>query len=541
MKLNALFDLREALEDAAIYGTDRMEKDDLSLRHAVECFSPLAKEKQLLARLMAETNALPAAERSERPGRLLDALGHAYSAERLFAEADVAGELTPLKPGCGSCVNAAYSRLQPLIAALGGGGAGRLSVIEEAWANNPEYFGDYRVLPYLADALGDTNEELEDLLAVIFSTLGARAVPFLEDGFAPDGMRGMARRVYWVARLAGAAENDWLLSILPATRREVREAAICALGVSQENAALLRELYAGETGKSRDAALRALARMEDEESRALWVEELEARPDCPPCLEGVDSALAADMAARALRDVLTEALAREKPECNQAQLLTVAHAVYAAYGKYSDALREEWLFWAEQMDALERLCPDRSVKNWDYSAAEMLEKCMMETVLWNPSEGVCALADELGERFPAHFLGAAVLAALLAKPEEAFDRYGKLIVKNGILRRENAQDRAKRIQIMRALAAVRFDADEGWYVPFSRKDALNGTLAGRIYRLRSFDERWAETMSSPKVNSDGGVFDLENPWSMEKKLFRLEELLPQEENAPPAQPEEPKE
>ena len=35
----------------------------------------------------------------------------------------------------------------------------------------------------------------------------------------------------------------------------------------------------------------------DDESRALWTEELERRPDCPPCLEGVTSPLAADMAA----------------------------------------------------------------------------------------------------------------------------------------------------------------------------------------------------------------------------------------------------
>ena len=480
-----------------------------------------------IQRALTAANALCAADEASRPVRLLTALRLAKAAERSCADTDVPGELSSLEPSDGAFAQAPFSRFQPLLAALDGSGSGRITILEEAWASHPEYFSDPRVLPHLAGALGDARGELEELLGSILLKLGKRAVPYLKDGCLPDGRRGAERRVYWVARLAGAGENAWYLSILPESRREVRETVIAALGVSQENAPLLLELYRGESDKKcRDAALRALARMEDAESRAFWSEELERRPDCPPCLEGVGSALAADMAARALREAVEEALSRGAERLSRAELLTLAHAAYAAYGKYSDAMRETWLQCAGQMDALGRLGPADSVSEWDLSVSEMLEKCLLESVLWNPCEGMRALAQELGERYPARFLSAAVLGELLLHPAEAFDRYGKYIVKNSLFHRESAAERANRLQLMHALSAVRFNRANGWHVPFSRKDPLTGAPCSMRYRLNGLDPRWAETLGDPKVNRDGAVYDLKNPWSMTKQMFLLEWLEP---------------
>lgn len=502
-------------------GTSLLE-EDYRLRRAVELFGHDAGQTGLLRRIGDAARALLVTPVPERATRLLDVLGLVTAAERAYGEADIPGELTPANPGTGIYVPAAHSRLQPIIAALNGSGSGRITILEEAWANHPEYFSDYRVLPHLAFALGDTHEELEDLLAAILSAQGKRAVPFLENGFVPDGKREMERRVYWIARLAGAEANDWFLRVLPESCREVREALIVSLGVSQDNAPLLRELYGSESGKARDAALRALARMEDEESRALWAEELEVRPDCPPCLEGVDSVLAADMAAQALRDTFSEALARERTELTRSELLTLSHAVFAAYGKYSDVLRETWFWCAEQMDAFDRLRPDRNTRQWDLSAAELLQKCMLETVLWNPCENVCALARELGGRFPCWFLSAAVLADLLTNPGEAYGRYKKYIVKNGFFHKENEAEHANRIQIMRALAAVRMTEEDGRHIPFTRKEMLTGAPQAMMYRLRDFDPCWASALGDPKVNQDGAVFDLQGAWSTNKLMFQME-------------------
>lgn len=524
MDLRILYDLRDSLEDAAKAGTDGIT-DDFRLKGAIERFAAFASHSELCARIYREACALLTAPADERPARLLGALHSVLEASRRYAASGVPGELAPLTGGVGSCTHATYSDLKTAIDALDSSGSARITVLRELWVEHPEYLTDYRVMPHVASALGDTHEEMEELLAAVLTRQGKSAVPFLKDGFDPegaDGKREMERRVYWVARLAGAEENEWLLSILPDSRGAVRETVIAALGVSQDNAKLLLELYQSETGKSRDAALRALSCMEDEESRTLWTEELERRPDCPPFLEGVDSPLAADMAAQALHSTYTEALERGKNELSQSELLTLAHAVYAAYGKYSEAMREEWLWCAEHMAEFDKLRPGWNVRHWDMSAAELLEKCLLETVLWTPSEDVQALARELGERYPNWFLSAAMLSALLAHPLEAFDRYGKFIVKNGLLRRESASERANRIQIMHALAAVRIDRENGRHIPFTRKDALNGTSAGMRYRLKEFDPRWAETLGDAKVNRDGAVFDVQGAWTMTKLMFQME-------------------
>lgn len=524
MELRSLFELKECLLDAAIDGAAELE-EAYGFKRAVELFAKDALQSSLMQRVYIKARDLLAAPVPARGALMLELLGLIATAERAYAASDVPGELTGAQGGEGVCFPEKYSRLQPVIAALNSSGSGRISILEETWASHPEYFSDYRVLPHLAHALGDTHEELEELLAVILKKLGKRAVPFLQEGLVPDGTDGrreMERRVYWVARLAGAEANDWFLRVLPDSRREVREAVIASLGVAQENAALLRELYGSETGKARDAALRALARMEDEESRALWAEELTVRPDCPPCLEGVDSVLAADMAAQELRDTYTEALSRGREELTQAELLTLAHAVYAAYGKYSDALRETWLWCAEQMETFDRLRPDRNARHWDLTAAEMLEKCMLETVLWNPCENVCALAEELGKRYSGWFLGAAVLAALLTQPGEAYGRYKKYIVKNTIFHKENDAEHANRVQIMRALAAIRVTEEDGRHIPFTRKEMLTGAPSPMMYRLPDFDPRWAQALGDPKVNQDGAVFDLQSAWSMQKLMLQKE-------------------
>ena len=513
MDLPIIRNLKACLENAAERGAATLP-EDAALKDAVDALSAAADDNAS-RRILLAVRALRACGDAERPGRLLDALAliDALLCER--AETNVSGELTPLPSGDGY-VDAPFGAFQPLLAALQSSGSGRVTVIEEAWAAHPEYFTDPRVLPVLVGALDDARGESAELFERILSALGGRAVPLLKES-------GGAARIYAVARLAGAAENGWYLRLLPRSARETREAVIAALGLSPENAPLLTELYQNETDKKcRDAALRGLARMDDEASRALWTEELARRPDCPPCLEGVDSPLAADMAALAVRDAAEEALSRGRETLSRAELLTLAHALFAAYGKYSDAMRETWLWCGERLDALEKLRPDANVPQWDLGAAEMLEKCLLETVLWNPCEGVRALAQELSERWPARFLSAAVLIELILRPAEAFDRYGRLIVKNSLLHRETAAERANRVRVMQALGAVRLDRDAGRHIPFERKDPLTGAPEAKRYRLADFDPRWAQTLGDPKVNRDAAVYDLANPWSMVKLSFRME-------------------
>ena len=515
-----VYQVKDSLEAAVLAGSDAAG-DDYRLFRATDALAPFAAKDPALARLYRSLRAAQKAGAAARPAKLLDALAMANAAVRALCPSDVPGELTPLLPGEGQYLAAPYSRLWPLIDALTGAGSGRLSVLEEALSNRSGDFGDVRVLPWVVRALGDSNEELADILGAILRAQGRRAVPFLKEGFDPEGRREMERRVYWLTRLAGAEENDWYLAMLPNSKREVREALLSALGLCRDNAALLRELYEQETGKAKDMALRSIAGMKDDESRALWEEELERRPDCPVCLEGVESALAADMAAHAVRRAFSEALHRGRRELEQSELLTLAHAVYAAYGKYSPAMREVWLWCASEIDAFAAIVPAPG-SGWDLSAAEMLERCLMETVLWYPCEEVRALCRELAALRSDHFHGAVLLSELLTGGPEVFDRYSPLVVKTGILRRESPAERAERLQILCALSAVRSTPEKGRHIPFARKDALNGATAPLHYRLKDFDPRWAELFSDPKVSSDAAVPDIADPWSMKRLLFRME-------------------
>jgi len=517
MELQILYNLKDRLTNAAVGGIGALA-EDVRLERAVDAFAAAATTAAE-RRLSLMLRALRASSDAERPARVLDVLNQLDALLCDRAETGVPGELTPLAPAEGGYVEAPFGSFQPLLAALDGSGSGRITVIEEFWAAHPDYFGDTRVLPHLVSALDEAPNELETLLGSILSSLGSRAVPSLKSGAA--GVHA-ERYIYAVARIAGAAENDWYLYLLPRSAKEAREAVIAALSLAPENAPLLAELYRNEPDHScRDAALRALSHMKDAESRALWIAELERRTDCPSCLEGVDSALAADMAALALRDAVEVTLGLDKTALSRAELLTLSHALSAAYGKYSESMRETWLWCASQLDALERLVPDETVSQWDLSAAEMLEKCLLETVLWNPCDGVRALAQELGERFPARFLSAAALIELILHPKTAFDRYGKKIVKNTLLHRETAAERAARIQLMHALAAVRFDPDHGRHIPFAQKDSLTGVPEALRYRLAEFDPRWAETLGDARVNNDGTVYDLAAPWSMTKLMFQM--------------------
>lgn len=111
-------------------------------------------------------------------------------------------------------------------------------------------------------------------------------------------------------------------------------------------------------------------------------------------------------------------------------------------------------------------------------------------------------------------------------------------MKNNFLHKESAAERANRVQLMRALAAVRYSKEDGRHIPFFSKDALTGAPSARLYRLPQFDPRWAETLFSARVNQDGAVFDLCSPWTMTKRMLDPEWLEDPEPPQAPAAEEE---
>lgn len=225
--------------------------------------------------------------------------------------------------------------MQRLIEALTAKGAGRMEIVTRTIDAHPEYFADDRVIGALITALGDRYQPMATLAYGLLQTLAMgecvrtsgdqtdlcaqdrlprvderQLVQRLKQGFDPKGKTEMTRRLILVSLLAGAAENDWYLSLLHTAKKEIRDAAIYALGYHTDNVPLLLEL-AGKD-KTREMACRALAQCETPEAVAFWEKALEKDAACAEYLSTTSLDIYGDLAVKHLRAALETVLDMQK-------------------------------------------------------------------------------------------------------------------------------------------------------------------------------------------------------------------------------------
>ena len=508
MSLQALYDLKERLEHAAIAGTSLLN-EDFRLRRAVEALVPLAKASPVFAKISAGATALLNAPENERSTRLLDVLSLVDAVVYTQGTTNVPGKLSDLEHGSGSYEQVSYGELQPLLTALSGTSSGRTSLIREYWCNHPEYFSDFRVLPHVVGALGDNYGELADMIGEILTMQGSGVIPLLKENFDPAGKIEMARRVRLIAKLAGKSENDWFVSSLTDSKKDIREAIIQTLSLNKENNRLLVDLCQSERGKLREVAMRSLSAMDTEEAAAFWKKEIQKKPNTVSCLKGVGSVLAADLVASVIR-IFLENLLTEGKVYNQDDLEKITMLTSVLCGKYSADVDSLWRWTAERMDAFAEIVPEKNVRSCDLSVAEHLQRTLMVTILWNGEPALLNMARELGNSHRDWFLGCAMVADMAEiSSAKHYDRYAPFIVRTGLLKRESKEQRNDRILIMRTLSAIRWSPElHAFTVVFSRFDALTGNPATSARKLDGVDSRWIKLLTDPKVNQDGGVFNL---------------------------------
>lgn len=508
MNIQALYDVKERLEYAAIAGTGLMQ-EDFRLRRAVDALAPLGSVNPVFAKICAAAKALLNAPQEERSTRLLDVLSLVDAVVYTQGVSNISGDMIPTESGTGTYVEVSYGELQPLLIALSGSGSGRTSLIQKCYEEHPEYFSDFRVLPYVVKALGDNYGELADFIATILMKQGASITPLLKTGFDPAGKMEMTRRVRLVAKLAGERENDWLVSILPDCKKDVREAVIQALSLSQDNGQLLLDLCQSERGKLKEAALRSLAMMEDQACIDFLRREISKKPENIGFLRGVSSVIAADFAAEAMQKRL-EVFLEDNEVYDQSELEVLIKLTGVIAGKYSPRIAQLWHWIAERMEQLAAIVPEKNVRNCDFSVAEHLQKTFLQTILWNAQPEMIELAKSLASECREWFLCCGFLADMAAlSAQQLYERYAPMIVRNGILKRENKSERSDRIQIMRGLSAIRWSAQlHSHYVAFTRFDALTGNAVGSIRKLDGVDPGWIRLLTDPKVNEDGAVYNL---------------------------------
>ncbi len=506
MNLTPLYELKVRLEHAAIVGTSLIA-EDFRLQRAIDGLAPLAAASPVFAKIKAGADALLTAPSEGRGAKLLDVLSLVDAVVYTQGTTGVAGDMEPLTIGAGGYVSASYGQLQPLIAALTGTGSGRMTVIQDAWENHPAYFSDFRVLPHVVTALGDNYAELADLAEKMLAARGADIIPLLKKDFVPDGKKEMVRRVKLIANLAGAAENEWYKAVLPDSKKAVREMLIAALSLSQDNTQLLLDLCRSERGSLKNAAFRSLACMDAPEARAFWEAEIKKRPALVGELEAVISPLAADLVARAVREQL-DGLPDEGGELESEVYDPLRSCLYAMRGKYSDDMRELWLWLSARMDWLDRCKTPGNPRFTNCTVAEFLQKTLLETVLWNPCAETFALARELSGRNPHWFLGSAFLVDLIELPAAAvYDKYAHYL-KN----RETAATEMARIEILQDFNILAHH-ESGYSLDSFKKDLLNDNVTSIQISVDGFDTRWATLLTDPKVYEGVEIANLGAGWS----------------------------
>lgn len=494
MNLQSLYDLKERLEHAAIAGTGLIG-EDFRLRRALEAMAPLARANPVFAKISVGAAAMLAAPEKERANRLLDVLSLVDAVVYTQGQTHVAGEITALAPGCGSYVQASYGQLQPLIAALSGGGSGRTALIREYMDTHPEFFGDFRVLPHVIGALGDNYGELADMIGEILLKQGSGIIPMLKDNFDPGGKAEMARRVRLIAKLAGENENHWFVSVLPDSRKEVRETIIHALSLCKENNQLLLDLCRSERGKMKEAAMRSLGAMDSESGMDYLRKEVEKKPASVWCLSGVNNSAASDIAAFAAKQYLISLLENADP-LNHSQEENLLQYCAALNGKYSPGLRDLWLWISQNMDAFSE------IRYADVNhTAQWLQHCFVGCVLGNPCPEMIKLARELGRTQPEWFLCAEFLADLLCcPPEDVYDAYEKYIIHETLLRKETEDQKNARLQLMMILSLVSWQEKcAGYTLPEITTDPVTGSVVIRQRRIQGLDRRWISHLASHDV------------------------------------------
>ena len=292
MNLSALYELKEQLEAAAVYGTGLMT-EDFRLKKAAAQMGPLAQAAPVFKKIEQAAQAAIAPECQDRPGALMDALALVNAVVYTQGTVGAAGEFLPLEGGgceqnrvcageAGSLSdetgredreekslsflqNIPYSRMAPLVAALTGTGGGRYAVLESAVREEPELLSDWRLLRLMIEALGDSYGEIGNLVYRRLLEMGSSIVPMLCQGFDSNGKRGMLLRLRLIGELAGASENQLYRKAAMDGEKSIREEAIGLLRFDSENVPLLYDMLKTEKGVMRNRVLWTLSFMELEE------------------------------------------------------------------------------------------------------------------------------------------------------------------------------------------------------------------------------------------------------------------------------------
>lgn len=519
MNLQPFYELRERLYTAANAGVNLIT-EDFRLQRAVSAAEPFAKASPVFAKLDQMLKKMMSPECTDRAWMLLDILALLDAVLTTQGSNGIEGELENI--GCHDreeeffehYKNIPASILRPLKEAMTGTGSGRYNIIEETHNTYPEVFDDARIQELMVKGLGDSYAELSALYKTWLKEKGNEIIPLLKNGFDPSGKREMVYRIEIIAAIAGEKENDFYLSQLPESKKEVKEALIEALHFKSSNAQTILNLIKTEKGKAKASAQWASGFMDTEEIREYW-QKTEADP---LILGGSPYSWAADVQAQRVLDLAEKAVKNssdnvEYEESSDHSLKKTGIIERADEEKiltYLQALRgkkiTDFTSWIQRMAALapkfQNLKSEKEKNSFQQrdvylegdGFAKALSDYLMDTLflilekiritdsimdskrdittdnenisIWN--EYMLQVANEtkhLQKEYGVLYLGAAFAASFLTETkEQVFQIYAPYLKKNGILEIQKKKKKSERVQIYKFLSHLHYNQEKKTYL-----------------------------------------------------------------------------
>ena len=271
---------------------------------------------------------------------------------------------------------------------------------------------------------------------------GANLLPLLEDGFDPDGGKGMVWLVRMLSETQGAKANGVYCAQLdkggsPAVRTEL----IYALRHDKGNLARLLELCRTEKGKPGEMARWVLARMDEPEVWAYFRTLLPKRPrQVMVALEfAYGGQEAGELVAKELERLLAPLVADASRVPDTKHVNALQEAFFALPGKTGPAVCEAFRRMAALGTALDDrlyLKRKRVRSGTDFRSGRPFSKAvaftMREAILRRPDEGLTALAEELSRTASLLFSIPCLTGMLLLRPAaEAYEAAKRLLAGEG--------------------------------------------------------------------------------------------------------------
>lgn len=275
MDINTFYELRSRLYLTAAAGCAAVN-DDFRLKRAVEAFEPLSQANKAFGQLYARCSRLFAG--GDTAEKLADCIALADAlAVTQGTFADKCSETEPLKPMKCIPVNASYSAVNEVCAAVSGCKA--LTEEQVRYLSDPRAAAAF--VSFAEKGRVNDNSAGDDLARAMYRIFGDGITEKLKAVTCLTDEKTSSLPVRYVSLCAGEKENDWYLSLAQNENapKKIRAKAVEALACSQDNTETLVMLYQTEKGDVKNAALMSLAKLSPPEAEPIFAKLIEKYKD----------------------------------------------------------------------------------------------------------------------------------------------------------------------------------------------------------------------------------------------------------------------